>query len=81
MYALGGIKRDEKLRTESLEAFRKAPGLADNEITREMKTLLPKGIDTRGARRQLGLHHLYKNMRGLWSEEQKTKPKNVKRET
>ena len=63
MYAWGGIARDRELRTASMEVFRKMPGLADNEITREMKRLLPPGVDTRGARRQQGLIHLYKHMR------------------
>ena len=64
MYAWGGIGRDRELRAASMETFRKMPGLADNEITREMKRLLPSGVDTRGARRQQGLIHLYKHMRG-----------------
>ena len=64
MYAWGGIARDRELRTASMEILRKMPGLADNEITREMKRLLPPGVDTRGARRQQGLIHLYKHMRG-----------------
>lgn len=64
MYAWGGIGRDRELRAASTEIFRKMPGLADNEITREMKRLLPSGVDTRGARRQQGLIHLYKHMRG-----------------
>jgi hypothetical protein len=68
MYAWGGIKRDLDLQRRSLEIFRKTPSLAENEITREMKRLLPDGIDTRGARRQQGLIYLYKNMRGLWGE-------------
>ena len=46
-----------------MEIYRRMPGLADNEITREMKRLLPPGVDTRGARRQQGLIHLYKHMR------------------
>ena len=65
MYAWGGITRDRELRTASMETFRKMPGLADNEITREMKRLLPSNVDTRGARRQQGLIHLYKHMRGM----------------
>ena len=64
MYAWGGIARDRELRTASQEIYRRMPGLADNEITREMKRLLPPGVDTRGARRQQGLIHLYKHMRG-----------------
>ena len=64
LYAWGGISRDREMRTASMEIFRKMPGLADNEITREMKRLLPSGVDTRGARRQQGLIHLYKHMRG-----------------
>ncbi len=68
MYAWCGITRDRELRASSIEIFRKMPGLADNEITREMKRLLPSGVDTRGARRQQGLIHLYKHMRGTLSE-------------
>ena len=64
MYAWAGITRDRELRSSSMETFRRMPGLADNEITREMKRLLPAGVDTRGARRQQGLIHLYKHMRG-----------------
>lgn len=64
MSAWGGIARDREMRAASMETFRKMPGLADNEITREMKRLLPSGVDTRGARRQQGLIHLYKHMRG-----------------
>ena len=63
MYAWGGIARDGELRNAGAEVYRRMPGLADNEITREMKRLLPHGIDTRGARRQQGLIHLYKHMR------------------
>ena len=64
LYAWGGVARDREMRTASKEIFRKMPGLADNEITREMKRLLPSEVDTRGARRQQGLIHLYKHMRG-----------------
>lgn len=63
LYAWGEISRDRELRAASMEIFRRMPGLADNEITREMKRLLPPGVDTRGARRQQGLIHLYKHMR------------------
>ncbi len=73
MYAWGGITRNRELRTRSLQMFRKAPSLADNEITREMLRLLPDGVGSRGARRQQGLIHLYKNMSGLRTEGQKSK--------
>lgn len=63
MYAWGGTTRSRELRAASIEAYRRMPGLADNEITREMKRLLPSGVDTRGARRQQGLIHLYRHMR------------------
>jgi hypothetical protein len=63
MYAWGRTTRSRELRAASIEAYRRMPGLADNEITREMKRLLPSGVDTRGARRQQGLIHLYKHMR------------------
>ena len=63
MYARGGVARDRELRNASKEIFQRMPGLADNEITREMKRMLPPGVDTRGARRQQGLIHLYKHMR------------------
>ncbi|MCY4529971.1 MAG: DUF2851 family protein [Chloroflexi bacterium] len=70
MYTWGGITRDRELRSWSMELFRKMPGLADNEITREMKRLLPSGVETRGARRQQGLIHLYRHMRGTgWLEQ------------
>ena len=64
MHAWGGITRDHELRAASKDIFRRMPGLADNEITREMKRLLPPEVDTRGARRHQGLIHLYKHMRG-----------------
>ncbi len=63
LYAWGGIARDRDLREAAMEAYRRMPNLGDNEITREMKRLLPPDIDTRGARRQQGLLHLYKHMR------------------
>ena len=70
MYAWGGIKRDAELRNRSLKTFQQAAGLADNEITREMKRLLPDGIDARGARRQQGLIYLPESVRrwvtGAW---------------
>ncbi|MDE2717800.1 MAG: DUF2851 family protein [Chloroflexota bacterium] len=64
LYAWGGVARDREMRTASKEIFQGMPGLAGNEITREMKRLLPSGVDARGARRQQGLIHLYKHMRG-----------------
>ncbi len=70
LYAWGGLTRDRELRSAGLETFRRMPGLAENEITREMKRLLPSEVDTRGARRQQGLIHLYKHMRGTaWLEQ------------
>ena len=78
MHAWGGITRDHELRAVSKDIFRRMPGLADNEITREMKRLLPPGVDTRGARRHQGLIHLYKHMykhmRGTGWLEQMTAP-------
>ncbi len=71
MCAWAGIERDDGLRVSSLNLFNKFPSLAENEITREMKRLLPEGVDTRGARRRQGLIHLYKNMRAQWRTEQK----------
>ena len=72
-YAWGGIARDRDLRVASKEIFERMPGLADNEITREMKRLLPPGVDTRGARRHQGLIHLYKHMRGTgWLDQMAT---------
>ncbi len=70
MHAWGSVTRDRELRGASLEVFRRTPGLAENEITREMKRLLPSEVDTRGARRQQGLIHLYKHMRGTAGLEQ-----------
>ena len=70
MHAWGGISRDRELRTASMEILRNMPGLPDNEIAREMKRLLPPDVDTRGARRQQGLIHLYKHMRETgWLEQ------------
>ena len=75
MYAWGGVTRDRELRATSLEMFRRMPGLAENEITREMKRLLPSEVDARGARRQQGLIHLYKHMRGTaWLEQMPNGP-------
>lgn len=65
MYAWGGITRDRELQAASVDIFRRSPSLPDNEITREMKRLLPPGVDTRGARRQQGLIHLYKHVLGI----------------
>ncbi len=75
MFAWGSVTRDRELRGASLEVFRRMPGLAENEITREMKRLLPSEVDTRGARRQQGLIHLYKHMRGTaWLEQMAAGP-------
>ena len=75
LHAWGGLARDRELRGASLEMFRRMPGLAENEITREMKRLLPPEVDTRGARRQQGLIHLYKHMRGTaWLEQMAAGP-------
>ena len=74
MHAWGGITRDHELRAVSKDIFRRMPGLADNEITREMKRLLPPGVDTRGAQRHQGLIHLYKHMRGTGWLEKMTAP-------
>ena len=64
LFAWGGVARDRELSSACKEIFQRMPGLADNEITREMKRLLPSEVDTRGARRQQGLIHLYKHRRG-----------------
>lgn len=69
MYAWGGVTRDHELQACSKDAFVRAPSLVDNEITREMKRFLPDRVDTRGARRQQGLIHLYKHAREVrWLE-------------
>ena len=76
MFAWGVVTRDRELRRASMELFRRMPGLAENEITREMKRLLPSEVDTRGARRQQGLIHLYKHMRGTaWLEQMAAGPR------
>ena len=66
-YAWGGIRRDRALQDAALALYREFPGLGDNGITREMKRLLSaddRGVDVKGARRQQGLLHLYRGMKG-----------------
>ena len=61
-HALAGASRDGDAAARRLEAYRAFPGLADNDITREMKRLLAdRGlpVSARGARRHQGLAHLY----------------------
>lgn len=62
MHALAGAMRDGEAAARSLEAYRSFPGLADNDITREMSRLVAdRGltVSTKGARRHQGLAHLY----------------------
>ena len=62
MHALAGAMRNGEAAARSLEAYRSFPGLADNDITREMSRLVAdRGltVSTKGARRHQGLAHLY----------------------
>ena len=61
-HALAGASRDREAAARYLEAYRAFPGLADNDITREMKRLVADrglAVSARGARRHQGLAHLY----------------------
>ena len=61
-HALAGARRDGEAAARRLEAYRSFPGLADNEITREMRRLVANrglAVSARGARRHQGLAHLY----------------------
>ena len=61
-HALAGARRDGESAARRLEAYRSFPGLADNEITREMRRLVADrglAVTARGARRHQGLAHLY----------------------
>ena len=61
-HALAGARRDGAAAARCLEAYRSFPGLADNEITREMRRLVAdRGltVSVKGARRHQGLAHLY----------------------
>ena len=58
-------QRSAGLRRACLEAYRVAPRLEENEITREMRRLLrteEQEVSVHNARRQQGLIHLYKGM-------------------
>ena len=60
--SLGGAS---EAKSAALDLFRTFPPLADNEITREMKTIIgaeADAVDIRSARRQQGLITLYKGM-------------------
>ena len=62
VHALAGARRDGAAAARSLEAYRSFPGLADNDITREMRRLVAdRGltVTVKGARRHQGLAHLY----------------------
>ena len=64
--AMAEERGDRELATRCVETYRAFPGLAANEVTREMAGLL--GGDrvsalARGARRQQGLVHMYRQMR------------------
>ena len=65
IHAYASAGRLSGLGTTALEMYRGFPGLAGNEITREMKRLLGQesGAATyMGARRQQGLIHLYRRL-------------------
>ena len=67
MYAWAGLRRERSLQRRSLELYRRSPGPAGNEITREMKRLLSpeiEAVSTTGARRHQGLIHLYRAIAG-----------------
>ena len=61
-HALAGASRDREAAARYLETYRAFPGLADNDITREMKRLVADSglaVSAKGARRHQGLAHLY----------------------
>ena len=65
VHALAAVRRDTALRDAALALYRSAPRLEDNDVTREMRAVLSleeRGIMVRTARRQQGLHHLYRQM-------------------
>ncbi len=65
MHALSGVRRDPRGAARCLEAYRGFPGLADNEITREMKLRVGdqgSSPSVKGARRHQGLTYLYNVM-------------------
>ena len=64
-HAYARTQGDGEMEAASLEMFGRLPVLQENAVTREMRRMLAdagKGIRPGGARRQLGLMHLYKSM-------------------
>ena len=66
VHAMAEERGDRELASRCVETYRAFPGLAANDVTREMARLL--GGDrvsalARGARRQQGLIHMYRQMR------------------
>lgn len=65
MRAYAALRRSDQLRERCAELYKKFPKLSDNEITREMMSLLTlenRNVKVRAARRQQGLIHLYKSV-------------------
>ena len=67
LHAYGGVSKSRQLRSACADLYRSFPKLAENEITREMRRLLPQervaGVVT-NARRQQGLMRLYRGVAG-----------------
>ena len=67
LHAYGGVSRSGELRRTCADLYCSFPKLAENEITREMRRLLPQaevaGVVT-NARRQQGLMRLYHGVAG-----------------
>ena len=61
LHALGHLEPGEGLTSLALSSYRRSPGLAENEITREMRKLTGMPSKSRiSARRHQGLMHLYR---------------------
>ncbi|MCH8826873.1 MAG: hypothetical protein IIB16_07940, partial [Chloroflexi bacterium] len=61
LHALGHLEPGEELTSLALSSYRRSPGLAENEITREMRKLTGMPSKSRiSARRHQGLMHLYR---------------------
>ena len=72
MHAYAALRRSDQLRERWAELYKKFPKLSDNEITREMMSLLTlenRSIKVRSARRQQGLIYFYKSVTRAYSSE------------
>ena len=63
MHAYAGIRGEARLEEECVDLYRCFPRAQHNDVTREMERLLGVGkAVVNGARRQQGLHQLYRRM-------------------